>query len=136
MSLSTSNFSLQQLEARFEMQCMGDDAGGYYYDNQISADDGCGGGGGGGSYGYYGNSWGNEGSGEGYVGSYQTSGDGSYAVLDDGSYTDGTSGSFPTYGDGGGSAAAVSYSESDGDVVTGTNGIGFRTFCVLSRCKF
>ena len=134
MSLSTSNFSLQQLEARFEMQCIEnqDSGGGYYYDQQLTGD--CGGGGGG-AYDYYGNSWGNEGSGEGYVGSYQTSGD--HAVLDDGTYTDGTSGDFPTYGDDGGGASAMSYDPSaDSDTVTGPNGIGFRTYCVICRCRF
>ena len=135
MSLSTSNFSLQQLEARFEMQCMENDSGGrFYYNEQINGD-GCGGGGGS-SYGYYGSSWGNEGSGDGYVGTYQSSGDGSYAVLDDGSYTDGTSGSFPTYGNNGASSSVSYDASAGGDAVTGPSGIGFRTFCVLSRCKF
>lgn len=52
---------------------------------------------GGEDYGYYGGSWGNHGSGNGYIGSYQEASDGSGAMLDDGSYTDGSSGSFPTY---------------------------------------
>lgn len=123
MSLSTSNFSLQELEARFEMQCMTEyqqvDSGSGYYNN----DSICGGGGGGGaSYDYYGSSWGDYGSGGGYTGTYQTSSDGSYAVLDDGTYTDGSSGDFPSYDQGGSTASAQS--------------IGVRSYCVICRCRF
>lgn len=135
MSLSTSNFSLQQLEARFEMQCMDyqQDAGHYYQQDVIS--DGCGGGGG--SYDYYGNSWGDAGSGEGYVGTYQTSSDGSYAILDDGSYTDGTSGDFPSYDQDSGAMASTEYNGSaDADSLAGPNGIRVRSFCVICRCRF
>jgi hypothetical protein len=86
MNASATDFSLHSLEARFEMQ--------YYQDEFID-----GSGGGGGDYGYYGNSWGNYGSGNGYVGVYQTASDGSGAMLDDGTYTDGSSGAFPSYPD-------------------------------------
>jgi hypothetical protein len=118
MSLSTSNFSLQELEARFEMQCVLDQqdasGGGGYSDPNAC------GGGGGGAYDYYGGSWGDAGSGNGYVGPYQTSSDGSYAVLDDGTYTDGTSGYFPGYGDN--SVSAQGFVKS--------------CYCVICRCRF
>ncbi|HKG47210.1 MAG TPA: hypothetical protein VKB02_10810 [Pyrinomonadaceae bacterium] len=84
MNSGSMDFSMHALEARFEMQ--------YYYDEFIGAGDG-----GGGDYGYYGNSWNNYGSGNGYVGLYQTASDGSGAMFDDGSYTDGSSGAFPSY---------------------------------------
>ncbi|HEX8131323.1 MAG TPA: hypothetical protein VF527_19645 [Pyrinomonadaceae bacterium] len=89
MNSTSANFSLDVLEARFEMQQMMylEDGGGE------------GGGGGGGSYGYYGDSWDDLGAGDGYVGEYQAASDQSGAMLDDGSYTDGTSGSFPAYTD-------------------------------------
>jgi hypothetical protein len=86
MNSTSTDFSLQALEARFEMQ---------YMQNEIISDDG--GGGGGGGYGYYGNSWNDPGAGEGYVGTYQQASDGSGAMLDDGTYTDGSSGGFPSY---------------------------------------
>ncbi len=95
MSLTTSNFTIEQLESRFEMQCMADGRDQYYMEEQI--DDGSCSGGGGGSYGYYGNSWDDLGSGEAYAGTYQEASDGSGAMLDDGTYTDGSSGSFPGY---------------------------------------
>lgn len=96
MSPNSTDFSLQSLEARFEMQCMDNhDTGGYYLQQELTADD-CGGGGGGG-YGYYGNSWDNLGNGDAYVGPYQVASDESGAMLDDGSYTDGSSGAFPAY---------------------------------------
>jgi hypothetical protein len=134
MSLSTSIFSLQELEARFEMQCMGEDSGGgrFYNEQHLDA---CGGGGGA-AYDYYGSSWGDAGSGEGYIGTYQTSGDGSYAILDDGSYTDGTSGDFPSY-EQNGSAMATEGGGTDVDTTDGqVNGIGIRSYCVLCRCRF
>lgn len=84
MNATPNDFSLHALEARFEMQ--------RFYENEvITQDDG------GGSYGYYGNSWDDLGSGEGYVGTYQVASDNSGAMLDDGSFTDGATGSFPTY---------------------------------------
>jgi hypothetical protein len=85
MNPTSTDFSLHALEARFEMQH-------YYMDERISDD-----GGGGGGYGYYGNSWDNLGSGDGYVGGYQQASDGSGAMLDDGTYTNGESGQFPGY---------------------------------------
>lgn len=85
MNESSKDFSLHALEARFEMQ--------YYYNEFCDAD--CGGGGG--DYGYYGNSWGNLGSGDGYIGTYQVASDNSGAMLDDGSFTDGSEGAFPAY---------------------------------------
>ena len=91
MNSTSTDFSLDVLESRFEMQqmmYMMDDTG-----------DGGGGGGGGGSYGYYGSSWDNLGSGNGYVGDYEAASDQSGAMLDDGTYTDGSSGSFPAYTD-------------------------------------
>src|SRR5215213_263876 len=86
MNSQSMDFSLRALEARFEMQ--------YMQDEIIGVD---GGGGGGDDYGYYGGSWDNYGSGDGYVGNYQTASDGSGAMLDDGSYSDGSSGVFPAY---------------------------------------
>jgi hypothetical protein len=88
MNASSMDFSLHSLEARFEMQ----------YTLPEICDVDCGSGGGGG-YGYYGDSWGNLGSGDGYVGNYQVASDHSGAMLDDGTFTDGTSGSFPGYTD-------------------------------------
>jgi hypothetical protein len=85
MNPTSTDFSLQALEARFEMQ---------YYQNEFISDDG---GGGGGSYNYHGNSWDNLGSGDAYAGPYQEASDGSGAMLDDGTYTDGSSGAFPSY---------------------------------------
>lgn len=85
MSPTSTDFSLHALEARFEMQ---------YMQNEFVSD---GGGGGGGDYGYYGNSWADQGSGDAYVGPYQEASDGSGAMLDDGSYTDGSTGDFPSY---------------------------------------
>ncbi|HKG47211.1 MAG TPA: hypothetical protein VKB02_10815 [Pyrinomonadaceae bacterium] len=84
MKPDSLGFSMHALEARFEMQ--------YYYDEYIGAGDG-----GGGDYGYYGNSWGDLGSGGGYVGNYQVASDNSGAMLDDGSFTDGSTGAFPSY---------------------------------------
>jgi hypothetical protein len=139
MSLSTSNFSLQELEARFEMQCVEnqDAGGGGYYQNTFVGD--CGGGGGGGAYDYYGGSWGNHGSGDGYVGGYQTSSDGSYAILDDGTYTDGTSGDFPAYDDGSGAAASLQGGGGtgmDADIGSANLRVGINSFCVICRCRF
>jgi hypothetical protein len=88
MSPNSTDFSLQALEARFEMQ--------YMQEEVIGGDNG---GGGGGAYGYYGNSWDNLGNGGGYVGSYQVASDNSGAMLDDGSFTDGSTGAFPNYTD-------------------------------------
>ena len=85
--MSSQDFTLHSLEARFEMQ--------YYYEDTI----GDGSGPGGESYGYYGGSWGNYGPGDGYVGTMQTASDGSGAMLDDGTYTNGNAGSFPAYPD-------------------------------------
>jgi len=131
MSLTTSNFSLQELEARFEMQCMIEYQQADTYTVNQYDDGGCGGGGGG-SYGYYGSSWGDAGSGDGYVGTYQTASDGSYAILDDGTYTDGTSGDFPGYEQDGGTMSATEGDSTDGAV----NGIRIRSFCVICRCRF
>ena len=94
MTPSSQDFSLQALEARFEMQ------GG----DELEYDDGGGGGGGdegasGGDYGYYGGSWGDMGYGNAYVGAYQVADDGSGAMLDDGSFTDGGDGAFLSYQD-------------------------------------
>ncbi len=88
---NTLNFSIVELEARFEMQRLCQET---IISDTPQLDD-CGNGGGG--YSYYGNSWDNLGSGEGYVGTYQTASDGSGAMLDDGSYTDGSTGAFPSY---------------------------------------
>ena len=85
MSPNSNDFSLHALEARFEMQ--------RFYDHEVIGPDG----GGGGDYGYYGNSWDNLGSGNGYVGEYQVASDNSGAMFDDGSFTDGSSGAFPSY---------------------------------------
>jgi hypothetical protein len=115
MSLTTSNFTIEQLESRFEMQCMSDhDTNQFYMEDRID-DGGCGGGGGGGSYDYYGSSWNNEGSGDGYVGAYQGDSSGN-GQLDDGTYTDQSSGQFPAYG-------------------TRSN-VSFRTWCRICRCRF
>jgi hypothetical protein len=81
MNPTSSDFSLHALEARFEMQ---------QYDTEPRLYEGT-------DYGYYGNSWDNLGSGDGYVGTYQEASDGSGAMLDDGTYTDGSSGQFPGY---------------------------------------
>lgn len=83
MHTTTTDFSLHALEARFEMQ---------FQQQEFLADDG------GGAYGYGGGSWGNYGSGEGYVGGYQVANDNSGAMLDDGTFTDGSGGGFPAYG--------------------------------------
>lgn len=87
MNATPNDFSLHALEARFEMQ--------RFYENEVIVADG----GGGGDYGYYGNSWDNLGSGNGYVGEYQVANDNSGAMFDDGSYTDGSTGAFPSYSD-------------------------------------
>ena len=109
MSLTTSNFTIEQLESRFEMQCMSEQEQ-YYMEARI--DDGrCSGG----SYDYYGGSWGNEGSGDGYTGVYQGDGSGN-GQLDDGTYTDQSTGEFPAYG-------------------TKSN-VSFRTWCRICRCRF
>jgi hypothetical protein len=114
MNLTTSNFTIEQLESRFEMQCMSDTDNGYYMNEQISdGGGGCDGGGGGGSYDYYGNSWGNDTSGEGYVGPYQGDSSGN-AQLDDGTYTDQSSGVFPAY----------------------KSNVSVRSFCRICRCRF
>ena len=84
MNSRSMDFSLNALKARFEMQ--------FYFEEFCKMD--CGGGGGA-SYGYYGDSWGNNGYGDGYVGPYQVASDNSGAMLDDGSFTDGTTGGFP-----------------------------------------
>jgi hypothetical protein len=85
MDLTASNFLIQELEARFEMapmaRCNMDDCTGLEPGSK---------------YGYYGSSWGNLGSGNGYIGVYTTNS--GHVMLDDGSYTDQTSGSFPAYG--------------------------------------
>jgi hypothetical protein len=115
MSLATSNFTIEQLESRFEMQCM-NDSGGLYYDQQfISSDDGGCGGGGGGAYDYYGSSWTTGTSGEGYGGVYQGDGSGN-AQLDDGTYTDQSSGAFPAY--------------------KASSNVSVRSFCRICRCRF
>ncbi len=84
MSLTSSSFSIQELESRFEMmpigRCTMDDC------TPIEP---------GSRYGYYGSSWGNLGAGSGYTGVYSSNN--GNAMLDDGSYTDQTSGSFPLY---------------------------------------
>ena len=85
MNSQSTDFTLHALEARFEMQ---------FYNEDIIGD---GGGGSGSDYGYYGNSWGNYGSGNGYIGTYQVASDNSGAMLDDGSFTDGSEGAFPAY---------------------------------------
>ncbi len=82
MNSTSMDFSLQALEARFEMQTM--------HQEIRAVDDGS-------DYGYYGGSWGDYGSGDAYIGAYQTASDNSGAMLDDGTYTDGSSGSFPAY---------------------------------------
>jgi len=86
MNASSLDFSLHSLEARFEMQ----------YQLPEVCEVNCGGGG---DYGYYGNSWGDQGAGDGYVGPYQIANDHSGAMLDDGTYTDGSTGGFPGYTD-------------------------------------
>lgn len=88
MNSSSQDFTLHSLEARFEMQ--------FYYEDTIGDGNG---GGGGSDYGYYGSSWGNAGSGNGYVGTMQTASDGSGAMLDDGTFTNGSTGAFPAYTD-------------------------------------
>ena len=123
MISNSTDFSLHALEARFEMQCIDRIESGGINERQMITDDGCGGGGG---YSYYGNSWDNLGSGEGYVGTYQTASDGSGAMLDDGSYTDGSTGAFPSY----------QTSQVNPDLCR--NGTGFPEFCAptpqRSRC--
>ena len=88
MNSSSQDFTLHSLEARFEIQ--------FYYEDIIGDGNG---GGGGSDYGYYGSSWGNAGSGNGYVGTMQTASDGSGAMLDDGTFTNGSTGAFPAYTD-------------------------------------
>ena len=104
MSLTSSQFSIEQLESRFEMQSM--------YMQEATVDDG---GGGGASYDYYGSSWDNGSSGEGYVGAYQGDNSGN-AQLDDGSYTDQSSGAFPAY--------------------KASSNVSVRSFCRICRCRF
>jgi hypothetical protein len=128
MSLNASNFLLQELEARFEMQAMS---------SAVSAS----------SYDYNGGSWANQGSGTGYTGPITTSGDGSYATLDDGSYTDGSDGSFPAYGggyDGGGGGGGVDqqylYGSTSSGAADSTTGPMIRVsgscYCTICRCRF
>lgn len=85
MNSTSMDFSLHALEARFEMQ--------------VSPNEMCGNNCGGESYGYYGSSWGDQGEGEGYIGTYEYASDNSGAMLDDGTYTDGSTGAFPAYSD-------------------------------------
>ncbi|HLM55064.1 MAG TPA: hypothetical protein VK422_02990 [Pyrinomonadaceae bacterium] len=128
MSPNSTDFSLQALEARFEMQCMDNhDTSGYYMEEQIGGND-CGGGGGG--YGYYGNSWDNLGSGDAYAGPYQEASDGSGAMLDDGSYTDGSSGQFPGYDT---RATTQSIQQPDGSCWP-TYPCSPRSLCRICRC--
>lgn|GEM_PF-3350239 len=88
MSLTTSNFTIEELESRFEMQS---------YELMLEDCVDCNGGGGGGViYDYYGSSWGNEGAGNAYVGVYGQDSSGN-VMLDDGTYTDRSEGSFPAY---------------------------------------
>jgi len=85
MNSAASDFSLQELESRFEMQAMM-----VMPEDGPPPPDG-------GSYGYYGTSWDNPGQGQGYVGDYQYASDDSGAMYDDGTYTDGSGGAFPSY---------------------------------------
>jgi hypothetical protein len=112
MSLTTSNFTIEQLESRFEMQCMSD-TNQFYQQEQIVADGGtCGGGA---SYEYYGSSWINPNTPEeGYGGAYQGDGSGN-AQLDDGTYTDQSSGSFPAWV---------------------RRNVSVNSFCRVCRCRF
>jgi len=87
MNSSSQDFTLHSLEARFEMQ---------FYQQDVIGD---GSATGGEAYGYYGNSWGDVGAGDGYVGVMQTASDGSGAMLDDGTFTNGSTGVFPAYTD-------------------------------------
>lgn len=113
MSLTTSNFTIEQLESRFEMQCMGD-TNQYYMEEHITADGG-GCGGGGGSYDYYGSSWINPNTpNEGYGGAYQSDSSGN-AQLDDGTYTDQSTGSFPAWV---------------------RRNVSVNSFCRICRCRF
>lgn len=84
MSLTSSSFLIQELEARFEMapigRCTMDDCTEFEPGSR---------------YAYYGSSWGNLGSGSGYIGVYANNG--GNVMLDDGTYTDQTSGTFPAY---------------------------------------
>lgn len=91
MSLTTANFTIEELEARFEMQ-----AHPLVEPEMMCSDCEGGTGGGGASYDYYGYSWGNEGAGNAYVGAYGQDGSGN-VMLDDGTYTDRSSGAFPSY---------------------------------------
>lgn len=84
MSLTSSDFLIRELEARFEMAVIG----------RCNMDD-CTGMEPGSRFGYNGSSWGNLGSGNGYTGVYANNS--GHVMLDDGSYTDQTSGSFPAY---------------------------------------
>ena len=104
MGPTSSNFSIEELESRFEMAPL---AGRCTMDDCTEIEPGS-------RYRYYGDSWGNLGSGSGYIGTY-TSNNGGY-MLDDGSYTDQTSGSFPAY-----EPASIHVS---------------RCFCVICRCTF
>jgi hypothetical protein len=88
VNLTTANFTIEELESRFEMQA-------HQPDMQMCMD--CdSGGGGGGVYYYYGSSWGNLGAGEGYTGVHSQDSNGN-VMLDDGSYTDRSEGGFPSY---------------------------------------
>lgn len=109
MSLTSSHFSIEELESRFEMAPL---VGRCNMDTCTELEPGS-------RYGYYGDSWGNLGSGSGYVGVY-TNNNG-HAMLDDGTYTDQTSGSFPTY-------------EPEGPP-TGPGPRPARSFCVICRCR-
>jgi hypothetical protein len=86
VSLTTANFTIEELESRFEMQTHS-----FEVDQQCLD---CAGGGA--SYDYYGESWGNQGSGDGYTGIYGQDSNGN-VMLDDGTYTDRSSGAFPSY---------------------------------------
>lgn len=113
MSLTSSNFTIEQLESRFEMQCAGETGDGYYMNEMISND--CGGGGGGASYDYYGSSWVNPNTpDEGYGGVYQSDSSGN-ARLDDGTYTDQSSGGFPAWV---------------------RRNVSVNSFCRICRCRF
>lgn len=116
MSLTTTNFTIEQLESRFEMQCMSDTNHFQQQDMISDGSVGCGGGGGGGAtYDYYGSSWVNPNTpNEGYGGAYQGDGSGN-ARLDDGTYTDQSSGGFPAWI---------------------KKNVSVNSFCRICRCRF
>ncbi len=96
MSQTLSHFTIEELEARFEMQAVS-----AYGPNQVGGSemmcmDCDGGGGGGAAYDYYGYNWGNWGSGDGYTGVYGQDSSGN-VMLDDSTYTDRSEGTFPSY---------------------------------------